>query len=152
MNANNVIHLPSSQEVEQARDSSRTLAKYLPNGRIRLKVMSEDKGEGDDLILPSYAMELIQNVLTEMAKGNAITVLPIHAELSTQEVANLLNVSRPYVVSLLEKGEIPFHKVGSHRRVLAKDVIAYKEKTETERLQALDELTELSQELGMGYE
>ena len=152
MSATNVINLPTSQEVEQAKSSSRTLAKYLSCGRIHLKVMSEGEGEGDDLILPSYAIELMQSVLTEMAKGNAITVMPIHAELSTQEAANLLNVSRPHVVNLLEKGEIPFRKVGSHRRILAKEVIAYKEKVENDRLQALDELTELSQALGMGYE
>ncbi|WP_050978415.1 helix-turn-helix domain-containing protein [Beggiatoa alba] len=78
--------------------------------------------------------------------------MPIHAELTTQEAAELLNVSRPYLVSLLEKGEIPFHKIGSHRRVLAKDIIEYKKNLQAKRLETLNELTALSQTLGMGYE
>ena len=94
----------------------------------------------------------MQDVLTEMSERNTITMMTTHAELSTQEAANLLNVSCPYMVSLLKKGDMPFHKVGSHHRILAKDVIAYNEKIERKRLQVLDELTELSQELGMEYE
>jgi excisionase family DNA binding protein len=102
--------------------------------------------------LPGHALNLLLEILTEMSKGNAITVMPIHAELSTQETAELLNVSRPYLVELLEQGKIPFRKVGTHRRVLAKDVFIYKQRIDAERLQALEELTAQAQELGMGYE
>lgn len=66
-------------------------------------------------------------ILTEMSKGNAIAVMPIYAELSTQETAELLNISRPHLVELLEQGKIPFRKVGTHRRVLAKYVFDYKQ-------------------------
>ena len=86
-----------------------------------------------------------------MAEGNAVSVIPIRAELTTQEAAELLNVSRPHLVSLVESNEIPYRKVGSHRRILAKDVLAYKAKIDEERLKTLAELSEQAQKLKMGY-
>ena len=86
-----------------------------------------------------------------MSKGNAISLIPHHQEISTQEAAKLLNVSRPFLVGLLENGEIPFRKVGAHRRVKLTDVLEYKDQSDAKRLQALNELTALSQEEGMGY-
>lgn len=87
----------------------------------------------------------------KMAQGNAISLVPRHQEIGTQEAANLLNVSRPFLVGLLEDGKIPFHKVGSHRRVRLMDVLAYQESIDEQRRDALDELTALSQQEGMGY-
>ncbi len=98
------------------------------------------------------AINLLLAMLTEMSKGNAITVMPIHAELSSQETAELLNVSRPHLVNLLEQGKIPFRKVGTHRRVLANDVFDYKQRIDEARFKALDDLAAQAQELGMGYE
>ncbi len=151
MTLSNIAHLPTPQETEEAKITSRALSKYANNERLHIKIASSNN-ESDDLILPGYAINLLLDILTEMSKGNAITVMPIHAELSTQETAELLNVSRPHLVDLLEQGKIPFRKVGTHRRVLAKDVFDYKQRIDEDRLKALDELAAQAQELGMGYE
>ncbi|MEI6529846.1 MAG: helix-turn-helix domain-containing protein [Candidatus Falkowbacteria bacterium] len=150
MTLSNVVHLPTAQEAEEAKITSRALSKYAHNERLHLKIASNN--ESEDLILPGYAINLLLAMLTEMSKGNAITVMPIHAELSTQETAELLNVSRPHLVDLLEQGKIPFRKVGTHRRILANDVFDYKQRIDEARFKALDDLAAQAQELGMGYE
>ncbi len=151
MTVSNIAHLPTPQEAEEAKITSRALSKYAHNDRLHLKIANQSN-DSDDLILPGYSINLLLDILTEMSKGNAITVMPIHAELTTQETAELLNVSRPHLVELLEQGKIPFRKVGTHRRVLAKDVFDYKQRIDAGRLEALDELAAQAQELGMGYE
>lgn len=150
MTASNVVKLPTAQEIEQAKETSRTLSKYS-NDQLNIKIF-DSEGNAEDLVLPGYALNLLLDILTQISKGNAVSFLPINAELTTQQAANLLNVSRPYLVELLEKKQIPYRKVGTHRRLLAKDVIAYKEKEDESRLRALDELTAQAQELDMGYE
>lgn len=146
----NVVHLPTVPEIEAAKQSSRMLSKYADADRVQLTLRANN-GLAEDLVLPGQVMQLLLDIVSEMAKGNAISLVPIHHELSTQEAANLLNVSRPHVVALLEKGELPFRKVGAHRRVLASDLLTYKQALLTKRNQALDELAAISQELGMGY-
>jgi excisionase family DNA binding protein len=151
MNAmQNVVHLPTMPEIEAAKQSSRLLSKYADADRVQLTLRANN-GAAEDLVLPGQIMQLLLDIVSEIAKGNAISLVPIHHELSTQEAANLLNVSRPHLVSLLEKGALPHRKVGAHRRVLASDVLAYKESLLAQRNTALDELTAISQELGMGY-
>ena len=150
MTLSNVVHLPTVQEAEEAKITSRALSKYAQSERLHLKIASNN--ESEDLILPGYAINLLLAMLTEMSKGNAITVMPIHAELSTQETAELLNVSRPHIVDLLEHGKIPFRKVGSHRRILVNDVFEYKQRIDEARFKALDDLAAQAQDLGMGYE
>lgn len=152
MNAKpNIVHLPTQPEMEAAKLSSRMLSKYADVDRVQMSLRGSN-GTAEDLVLPGPVLQLLLDILSEMAKGNAISLVPIHHELSTQEAANLLNVSRPHLVSLLEKNELPFRKVGAHRRVMAKDVLDYKTRIDAQRSNALDELTALSQSLGMGYE
>jgi len=150
MTAHNVVHLPTPDEMEEAKASSRTLAKYADADRVHMTLRGSN-GESDELVLPGHVLQILLTVLSEMSQGNAISLIPRHQELSTQEAASLLNVSRPFLVGLLEKGEIPHHKVGSHRRVRLEDVLAYKENVDRQRIDALDRLTELSQQEDMGY-
>jgi excisionase family DNA binding protein len=145
--------LPTAEEVALARESGRALSAYLQTRAETQQIeIFDDKGTAHPVRVPMSALRLLVDVLTEIGEGNAVSIIPIHAELTTQEAADVLNVSRPFLVQLLERGEIPFHKVGAHRRVRYQDVIAYKERIDAERNKALDALAEQAQELKMGYE
>jgi excisionase family DNA binding protein len=144
---------PSEDDARLARESSRRLAKLLATRRKKpLKVRFEpDGGSAEAISIPVSAFRLLTEILTEMARGNAVTLIPIHAELTTQQAADLINVSRPFLVEQLEKGTIPYRKVGTHRRILFKDLMHYKQTIDAKRLKALEELSALDQELGLGY-
>jgi excisionase family DNA binding protein len=142
---------PTEEDSRLARESIHRLAPHLGLQRnTQVQIMDEDR-PGDILTLPAPALHLLYSILTEMANGNAVALIPIHAELTTQQAADILNVSRPFLVELLEQRKIPYRKVGTHRRILFKDLMAYKHQTDADRLEALRELAEQAQELGLGY-
>jgi excisionase family DNA binding protein len=143
--------LPSEEEAQMARQASRKLVTHLTHeGTMRLRLL-KDGTEGDTIVLPASAVRLLLDILAHMAQGEAVTLIPVHAELTTQQAAALLNVSRPFLVRLLDEGKIPSRKVGTHRRVRLEDLVAYKKRTDQKRRKVLDSLTEQAQALGMGY-
>jgi len=141
--------LPSAETADLARESASALSRLLrehPEGD-----RAEIRLDGENLILPRAALDLLRKLLAEMARGNAVTIVPVHAELTTQEAADMLNVSRPYLVKLLQEDRIPYTMVGSHRRIRLQDLLQYKDKTNERSREALDKLAEQAQELKMGY-
>jgi excisionase family DNA binding protein len=104
---------------------------------------------GEEMLLPESLFKLLRQAATELAHGQVVTLVSCNKELTTQQAANLLNVSRPYLIKLLERGEIPFVRTGTHRRILFSDVMEYKERRDSGRRKELAGLTQLSQELGL---
>lgn len=113
---------------------------------IRL-VVADDPQE--TLVVPRRAVELLARVLAHMAAGQGVSVVPAHAELTTQQAAELLNVSRPFLIGLLDGGEIEYRKVGKHRRIKAQSLMAYMARDDRARREAADELTRLNHEMGL---
>jgi excisionase family DNA binding protein len=103
---------------------------------------------GEAIRIPEPIYQVLRQVVHAMALGQAISIVPDEQEMTTQEAADLLNVSRPYLIKLLKQGEIPYTKVGTHRRVRFQDVMEYKQQRDTKRSQLLDELIQLSEEAG----
>jgi excisionase family DNA binding protein len=143
---------PTKAEAQLARESSRRLATHKLGRRSSVRIRLLDDGdEAEPVAVPASALRLFLHLLTEMSQGNAVTLIPSHAELTTQQAADLLNVSRPYLVKLLEEGKIPFRTVGKYRRVRFDDVMAFKRKDDEARAKILDQLTAEAQELGIDY-
>ncbi len=143
--------VPTAQDAAIAREASRMLAPYVEHLESLRFQVGEEKKVTQKLLLPATAIRLLLDLLTEMAAGNAITLIPVHAQLTTQQAADVLNVSRPFLVSLLEQGKIPHVKVGTHRRILFEDLMRYKKEIDRERQKALDELIRESEKLNIGY-
>lgn len=101
------------------------------------------------LVLPRSAVELMARILAHMAAGQSVSVVPLHAELTTHQAADMLNVSRPFLVGLLDADEIEYRMVGTHRRITASSLIHYQRQDDARRRGAAEELTALSQELGL---
>ncbi len=141
---------PSAQDAAIARASGQLLSHYVRQKQpltLRVKDVEQDK-----LIeLPVGAVALLMDILEAMAAGQGVTIIPENAELTTVQAADLLNVSRPFLIKLLDEGTIPHRKVGKHRRIRMEDVMAYKMAIDEERMVVLDQLTREAQEQGMGY-
>jgi len=144
--------LPLDGEVKAAVLGQRELAAFLSTRfeTQRIEIFDE-QNRAHQVEVPTSALRLLVDILGELAIGNAVKIVPVHAELTSQEAADLLNVSRPHLVKLLEAGELPFHKTGRHRRVLFSDLMKFKQRREQSSQDAMEELARQAQELGMGY-
>jgi excisionase family DNA binding protein len=141
---------PSKEDVELARVSGQRLAPLARLGRpLTLRV--RDAGEEQAIELPAGAVKLLMAILEDMASGQAVTIVPQNAELTTQQAADVLNVSRPFLVQLLEEKKLPFRKVGTHRRIRFEDVLRFKHGIDRDRRKVLDQLVAEAQDLKMGY-
>jgi excisionase family DNA binding protein len=145
--------LPSDHEIAQAREASRQLARLLPpdDGTVNgpaLRLVTADNHH-EMIAIPPGALRLLVDMLAQLGQGRAVTVLPQNAELTTQEVADYLNVSRPYVVKLIEDEKLPARKVGTRRRVAFEDLLRFDEQQRARQRAALDELARIDAELGL---
>ena len=137
---------PTEAEALLARETSRRLAALVrADAPLRLIVSGGEQA----LEIPATAAQMLVRILSEMARGNAVTLIPVHAELTTQRAAELLGVSRPFVVKEIEEGRLPARKVGTHRRVFFQDLIEYKRVMDADQQKALDKLSELDQDFGL---
>src|SRR6266853_2736033 len=140
--------LPSEAEAILAKETSRVLASRVQTAEpLRLHTL-DDPAKGT-LELPASAARMLVRILEEMARGNAVTLIPVHAELTTQEAADMLNISRPSLIQLLDEGRIEYRKVGTHRRVRFESLMAHKRQADEDRRAALAELAAYDQELGI---
>ncbi len=144
------LEAPTAKAVEQARTALRELEEVRPKENEAVTV-DVDHGQPISVIVPREAFEQFRVILGHIANGNAVTIVPVHAELTTQQAADFLNVSRPFLVGLLEAGRISYRKVGTHRRIKFADLMAFKQEDDARRRGVLDELTADAQDLGLGY-
>lgn len=141
--------LPTRDETQKASEAITAMARALTTDGALPLVVNEDDAE-IRLELPPAIGQAILDLLLHIARGEMVTLVPYGGVLTTQKAADLLNVSRPFLTKLLETGTIPFHRVGSHRRVRVEDLLAYKRRRDGDRAGALDDLQRLGQEFDAG--
>ncbi len=141
--------LPTEQDIRVATETSRKLAKLISKDSIMRLQMADKNGE--ILEIPASVAHMLLDMLEQTANGKAITLIPFNAEMTTQQAADFLNVSRPFLIQLLDKKQIPFFKIGTHRRIHFEDVLNYKTAIDNKRKDTLNELAKQAQALDMGY-
>jgi excisionase family DNA binding protein len=144
------IQEPFVATEEEALIAKEAAAKLRPvadaNTDVRVRVV----GKADVVVpLPARVVKLVVELLLVMAEGKPVSFIPHQTELTTQQAADFLNVSRPYLVGLLEKNQIPYRKVGTHRRILVPDLIEYKKKSDEDRRAAIRKMVAEAQKLGL---
>ncbi len=144
---NHFYDMPSEQEAELAAASGRILAACTGQGdQAKLRLIDDNQ----EITVPIKAIHMLADILNQMALGNAISIIPIHAELTTQQAADFLNISRPYLISqILDAGKLPYHMAGNRRKIFFKDLMEYKAQQKAESKKTMARLAQLSQEMGL---
>ncbi|MFK3978142.1 helix-turn-helix domain-containing protein [Shewanella vesiculosa] len=149
---NTATKLPSAEEIALAKLGSQELSAVMEtNGEAQRINVIDKSGKTHEVMIPSSALNMMIEVLTQLGQGNSVSITPIHAELTTQEGADILNMSRPTFIKLLDSKEIIFSRTGNRRKVAYADLMEYKSRLEENRLAALAELSALDQDMDMGY-
>jgi len=144
--------LPCAEEIALAKLGSQELSAVVEtNGEAQRINVVDKSGKAHEVTIPASALNLMIEILTQLGQGNSVSITPIHAELTTQEGADMLNMSRPTFIKLLDSQEIPFSRTGNRRKVTFVDLMEYKARLEDHRLASLAELSALDQEMNMGY-
>ena len=148
------LEVPTAAVADEAATAVGKLTAFLeshPGLTASLELTATKGRHATRVTVPEIAFRHLVDVLSELADGNAVTVAAVKAELTTQQAADLLNVSRPLLIGLLEDGRMPFRHVGNRRKVLLADVLAHKRREVEHRERVLDELTREGEALGLGY-
>ncbi|HLB40862.1 MAG TPA: helix-turn-helix domain-containing protein [Candidatus Babeliales bacterium] len=146
-----IAEAPSSKEMMLAGQSGRLIADYLRKHKTITLHLAQGKQLAQQVVLPAGAAQLLANILEQMSQGKTVSIFATGTELTIQEAATLLNVSRAYMLKLVKQGVIPYHKLGNSYRLLAQDVIHYKTVDDKKRFKALAALSRQAQDLNMGY-
>lgn len=141
------LHLPDEALAHQADHALQALAEAEPGAVADLHAA----GLRTPVHLPARAVALLREVLAALAKGEAVAVVPVAAEVTAQQAAELLQVSRPFVVRLIDERKLPVRMVGTHRRIPLADLLAYKEAHKARAREAAAALTQEAQDLDLGY-
>lgn len=141
---------PGDVDTEVAGRAARRISDYLSShpGEDLIEALGE-VGAEDALVIPRPTVVMLAQVLSLLESGHGVQIIPKDAELTTEQAADVLNVSRPYLIGLLESRQIPFRKVGRHRRITFEALMEYKRQDDLKRRAAADDLADLSQELGL---
>ncbi|MFF5721657.1 helix-turn-helix domain-containing protein [Streptomyces buecherae] len=144
------VKLPDDKQ-ETANHALARVRNYLVEHQdaSQIQVSVRDGGDREPLVLPREAVELLASLLAHLGAGRAVSIVPSDAELTTQQAADMLHVSRPFLIGLLDAGEIEYRTVGTHRRITASSLLEYQREDDRRRRLAADELTKLGQEMGM---
>lgn len=143
------VHEPSADEIDAARTAARQFSKLDHGVSVSFVAQGEKEVQIEPISIPANIFRTIIKMLVEMGNGNAVAVVPVSAELTTQQAADLLNISRPHLIKLLHDENLPFRMVGTHRKLLARDVLNYRERTVHERRTGLATMVELDEKLGL---
>jgi len=144
----------SDHDAELLAQASRLMSEALDRPQAHRIALVEEQADGSDSVrleVPPATLRLLSQILALMARQQTFVLYPESSELTTKQAAEVLGVSRPFLIRVLEGGDIPYRKVGRHRRVLMKDVLSYKQTTQVKREAAMDELVRASEEMG-GYD
>ena len=141
-------HLPSEEVARVAQELTDAIRAGMGEDNVvRLFVSDSRDGEQTPVVLEPYLAQLMLQILAHIKQGEGVTFVPISKRMTTQQAADILNVSRPYLIKLLDEKNIPYELIGRHRRILAKDLFAYKRSRDEQRAEALSIMADEDSEL-----